>query len=116
MKSRLEVDVDVAAREETLDIRIVQRLDADRIGTGIESGNLEITFLAKREAADQGSGAEVERDDVCAQHRAAAAANAPAHGAGACTKVPVGIQVGDAGNVVRLQLAIVCRSAAQRDR
>src|SRR3954452_15624617 len=59
------------AVEETIDIGVVERLDADPVRTGREPANRKLSLRVQREASDHGPGRRIECDHVRAKQRLA---------------------------------------------
>ena len=102
--------------EKALDVAVVERLDAEHVRTRIEPGNHERAVLAQREAADQLAGSLIEGDDVRAEHAAAALGDLPADAAGRACRSGRRVDVGDAGDVVRLERAVGDVAGREGDR
>src|SRR5688572_8653519 len=103
----LKVHIDAAWREEAINVGVVQRLDANHMRTWRQTRNLKRTALAERESTDECAGPRIERHDMRPDGSGPVAAQDPAgHRARVVAKITIRVEIGDAGDVIRLQRAV----------
>src|SRR5918993_1558118 len=94
-----KVQIDLLAFDDAAHVAIVERLDTQDHGTGLDPGEHEGARLIEGEAANQRTAAQVHRDDMRAEHAQAVLGDPAGHAAGGSAARPVRVDVGRTGDV-----------------